>query len=370
MKTVLVVDDEPSIAQIAGDYLRHGGFCVLTASNGVDALALARAQRPDLIVLDLGLPRMDGLEVAKTLRREGNVPIIMLTARIEESDRLAGLELGADDYMTKPFSPRELVARVRSVLRRVDAAGAGGDVVRRGDLVIDNTRMQVTRGRAPIDFTPTEFQLFAAPARLASPRSAVRAADGRHLHHLLLLHGRRNDDRRVVVLRRGSPVRAAAAHLLRADLVVPRGWIVPARGGRLRRHAVAPAGAGCAAAASDGRHRPRAAQSARGAAGKTRRNAGRGLSARRGADQCGPAGNADALAPGGRPPYARAYRERHARAPEGAHRPWRADQRRGRILRRRGGGAPNQAGRARRARSAADRSRPAAHPRGAHQSHL
>ena len=165
MKTVLVVDDEPSIAQIAGDYLRHGGFCVLTASNGVDALALARAQRPDLIVLDLGLPRMDGLEVAKTLRREGNVPIIMLTARIEESDRLAGLELGADDYMTKPFSPRELVARVRSVLRRVDAAGAGGDVVRRGDLVIDNTRMQVTRGGAPIDFTPTEFQLFAALAR-------------------------------------------------------------------------------------------------------------------------------------------------------------------------------------------------------------
>ncbi|PYR82584.1 MAG: DNA-binding response regulator [Acidobacteria bacterium] len=165
MKTVLVVDDEPSIAQIAGDYLRHGGFCVLTASNGVDALALAREQRPDLIVLDLGLPRMDGLEVAKTLRREGNVPIIMLTARIEESDRLVGLELGADDYMTKPFSPRELVARVRSVLRRVDAAGAGGDVVRRGDLVIDNTRMQVTRGGAPIDFTPTEFQLFAALAR-------------------------------------------------------------------------------------------------------------------------------------------------------------------------------------------------------------
>src|SRR5438093_1351030 len=147
MKTILVVDDEPSIAQIAGDYLRHGGFGVITASNGVDALALARAQRPDLIVLDLGLPRMDGVEVAKTLRREGNVPIIMLTARIEESDRLAGLELGADDYMTKPFSPRELVARVRSVLRRVDAAGAGGDVLRRGDLVIDTSRMHVSRNR-------------------------------------------------------------------------------------------------------------------------------------------------------------------------------------------------------------------------------
>src|SRR2546423_3204240 len=165
MKTILVVDDEPSIAQIAGDYLRHGGFGVITASNGVDALALARAQRPDLIVLDLGLPRMAGIEVAKTLRREGNVPIIMLTARIEESDRLAGLELGADDYMTKPFSPRELVARVRSVLRRVDAAGVGGEVLRRGDLVIDNTRMRVTRGGTAIDLTATEFQLFAALAR-------------------------------------------------------------------------------------------------------------------------------------------------------------------------------------------------------------
>jgi DNA-binding response OmpR family regulator len=165
MKTILVVDDEPSIAQIAGDYLRHGGFGVITASNGLDALMLARAQRPDLIVLDLGLPRLDGIEVAKTLRREGNIPIIMLTARIEESDRLAGLELGADDYMTKPFSPRELVARVRSVLRRVDASGGGGDVLRRGNLVIDNARMWVSRDGDPIDLTPTEFQLVAALAR-------------------------------------------------------------------------------------------------------------------------------------------------------------------------------------------------------------
>jgi DNA-binding response OmpR family regulator len=165
MKTILVVDDEASIAQIAGDYLRHGGFGVMTASNGVDALALARAQRPDLIVLDLGLPRLDGIEVARTLRREGDIPIIMLTARIEESDRLAGLELGADDYMTKPFSPRELVARVRSVLRRVDAAGTGVELLRRGDLVIDNTRMHVSRNGAVIDLTPTEFQLVAALAR-------------------------------------------------------------------------------------------------------------------------------------------------------------------------------------------------------------
>jgi DNA-binding response OmpR family regulator len=184
MKTILVVDDEPSIAQIAGDYLRHGGFGVITACNGVDALTLARAQRPDLIVLDLGLPRMDGIEVARTLRREGNIPIIMLTARIEESDRLAGLELGADDYMTKPFSPRELVARVRSVLRRVDPSGGGGDVLRRGDLVIDNARMQVLRDGTPIDLTPTEFQLLAAlaqkPGRIftrAQLLDAVRGTD-------------------------------------------------------------------------------------------------------------------------------------------------------------------------------------------------
>jgi len=165
MKTILVVDDEVSIAQIAGDYLRHGGFGVITASNGVDALTLARAQRPDLIVLDLGLPRMDGIEVAKTLRREGNCTFILLTARVEESPRLAGPELWADDSMTKPCSPRELVARVRSVLRRVDAAGAGTDILRRGDLLIDHTRMQVSRNGAAIDLTPTEFQLFAAVAR-------------------------------------------------------------------------------------------------------------------------------------------------------------------------------------------------------------
>src|SRR4029079_2011403 len=108
MKTILVVEDEPSIAQIAADYLRHGGFGVITASNGVDALNLARAQRPDLIVLDLGLPRLECGAVARTHSREATVPMIMLTARVEESDRLAGLELGADDYMTKPFSPREL----------------------------------------------------------------------------------------------------------------------------------------------------------------------------------------------------------------------------------------------------------------------
>src|SRR5437667_5461264 len=134
MKTILVVDDEREIAQIARDYLQHAGFAVISAADGARALETARARRPDLVVLDLGLPGLDGIEVARTLRRESNVPIIMLTARVEESDRLLGLQVGADDYVTKPFSPRELVARVVAVLRRSEASTGGGDVVRLADL--------------------------------------------------------------------------------------------------------------------------------------------------------------------------------------------------------------------------------------------
>jgi DNA-binding response OmpR family regulator len=171
MKSVLVVEDEPRIAQIVQDYLRHAGFGVLTAADGASALALARDRQPDLVVLDLGLPAVDGLEVAKHLRRESQVPLIMLTARVEESDRLTGLELGADDYITKPFSPRELVARVRAVLRRAepraarDEADTANDVLRRGDLVIDPRKMTMTRAGAAINLTPTEFELATALAR-------------------------------------------------------------------------------------------------------------------------------------------------------------------------------------------------------------
>src|SRR5439155_17011149 len=125
--------------------------------DGVEALQLARARRPDLVVLDLGLPRLGGLEVARALRADREVPIVMLTARVEESDRLLGLELGADDYITKPFSPRELVARVKAVLRRADAGSAADTVFRRGELTIDVPRQQVSRGQAPIELTPTEF---------------------------------------------------------------------------------------------------------------------------------------------------------------------------------------------------------------------
>src|SRR5919106_6795269 len=119
-KSVLVVDDEPKIVEVVGDYLRSAGFSVTTAVDGEGAVASARSRPPDLVVLDLGLPGLDGLDVARELRRSSAVPIIMLTARGEETDRVLGLELGADDYLVKPFSPRELLARVRAVLRRTE----------------------------------------------------------------------------------------------------------------------------------------------------------------------------------------------------------------------------------------------------------
>jgi two-component system, OmpR family, alkaline phosphatase synthesis response regulator PhoP len=167
MKHVLVVDDEPRIAEIARDYLERSGFRVSIAGNGADALAFARTRNPDLIVLDLGLPMMDGLDVTRMLRKHSNVPIIMLTARVDESDKLIGLELGADDYVTKPFSPKELVARVRAVFRRIDATLGRGDaatVIRVGDVTLDKQRMQATVGKRPIDLTTTEFELVATLA--------------------------------------------------------------------------------------------------------------------------------------------------------------------------------------------------------------
>jgi two-component system, OmpR family, alkaline phosphatase synthesis response regulator PhoP len=164
MKHILVVDDEPRIAEIARDYLERAGFRATTAGSGADALAIARTKRPDLIVLDLGLPHIDGLDVTRALRKQSNVPIIMLTARVDESDKLIGLELGADDYMTKPFSPKELVARVRAVLRRIDAAPERGELIRAGDLTLDKRRMQASVGKRSIELTSTEFELLATLA--------------------------------------------------------------------------------------------------------------------------------------------------------------------------------------------------------------
>jgi two-component system alkaline phosphatase synthesis response regulator PhoP len=164
--TILVVDDEPRIVQLVRDYLEHGGFTVLVASDGPSALRSARTGRPDLVVLDLGLPGIDGLDVARALRREGGVPIIMLTARTEESDKLVGLELGADDYLTKPFSPKELVARVRAVLRRAEGLRSPSELVRVGsDVELDEARMEARFGGRRVDLTRTEFQLVATMAR-------------------------------------------------------------------------------------------------------------------------------------------------------------------------------------------------------------
>ena len=161
-----MVDDEPRIVQLVRDYLEHGGFTVLVASDGPAALRSARTGRPDLVILDLGLPGLDGLDVARALRREGEVPIIMLTARTEESDKLVGLELGADDYMTKPFSPKELVARVRAVLRRAEGLRSPTDVIRVGaDVEMDVPRMAAQFGERRVDLTKTEFQLLATMAR-------------------------------------------------------------------------------------------------------------------------------------------------------------------------------------------------------------
>jgi DNA-binding response OmpR family regulator len=164
--TILVVDDEPRIVQLVRDYLEHGGFTVLTATDGPSALRSARTGRPDLVVLDLGLPGLDGLDVARSLRRDGAMPIIMLTARTDESDKLVGLELGADDYLTKPFSPKELVARVRAVLRRASEAAVPSDVIRVGaDVELDVPRLEARFSGRRVDLTKSEFQIVAAMAR-------------------------------------------------------------------------------------------------------------------------------------------------------------------------------------------------------------
>ncbi len=165
MKTILVVDDEARIVDLARDYLEHAGFGVLTAADGRSGLALARTRTPDLIVLDLGIPEPDGLDVIRSIRRESNLPIIVLTARDDELDKLLGLELGADDYITKPFSPRELVARVRAVLRRLEPGDAPGDLIHAGEVTLDVPRMRVDVGGRAVDLTPTEFELLATMAR-------------------------------------------------------------------------------------------------------------------------------------------------------------------------------------------------------------
>ena len=178
---ILVIDDEPEIVVICRDYLHASGFEVITAADGMQGLAQARQHKPDLVILDLMLPGMDGLDVCRSLRHDGNIPIIMLTARIEEADRLVGLELGADDYITKPFSPRELVARVRTVLRRA-SGDTSSDIIRAGEITLDRTRYQASFPDRSITLTPTEFELLATlmsqPGRIFTRAQLLNAVRG------------------------------------------------------------------------------------------------------------------------------------------------------------------------------------------------
>ncbi len=180
---ILVVDDELQIVRVARSYLEKTGYRVLTASNGKEALFVARHEKPDLVVLDLQMPEMDGLEFTRRARAEQpDIAIIMLTARVEEMDRILGLELGADDYMTKPFSPRELVARVRAVLRRAQAAPAPVEVLQIKNLRLDKSRREATLAGERLDLTPTEFDLLAtlmsAPGRAFSRADLLEAVQG------------------------------------------------------------------------------------------------------------------------------------------------------------------------------------------------
>jgi two-component system, OmpR family, alkaline phosphatase synthesis response regulator PhoP len=180
-KKILVIDDEPKIVEICRDYLKAGGYEVVSAADGANGLAAIRREKPDLIVLDLMLPGMDGLDLCRQLRKESNVPVIMLTARVDEADKLVGLELGADDYITKPFSPRELVARVRTVLRRA-GGGATLDVLRVGELTLDRERYVVILPAREETLTPTEFEILftlaSQPGRIFTRSQLLNAVHG------------------------------------------------------------------------------------------------------------------------------------------------------------------------------------------------
>jgi DNA-binding response OmpR family regulator len=181
-QTILVVDDEPQLVKVLRGYLEQAGFRVVTAHDGSMALTQYKHEKPDLILLDLNMPGLDGIDVARRLRATSSVPIIMVTARVEETDRLIGLELGADDYVTKPFSPREVVARVRAVLRRAEAEPTTPEIIRVADIVIDLTRHTVTCKDKPLDLTPTEFGLLVAlarePGRAFNRLQLLKAAQG------------------------------------------------------------------------------------------------------------------------------------------------------------------------------------------------
>ena len=158
---ILVVEDELDIIKLVRAYLEKAGYAVVTATAGQEALSVFRHERPNLVILDLNLPGMDGLDVCRALRRQSDVPIIMLTARLDETDRLIGLEMGADDYIVKPFSPREVVARTRAVLRRAEGEPVKPDVIAAGEIALDMPRRQASKVGRPLDLTTMEFDLLA-----------------------------------------------------------------------------------------------------------------------------------------------------------------------------------------------------------------
>jgi two-component system alkaline phosphatase synthesis response regulator PhoP len=180
-KKILVIDDEMQIVEICSDYIKAAGFDVITASNGLKGLAAVRREKPDLIVLDLMMPEMDGLDFCRTLRRENDTPIIILTARVDETDKLIGLELGADDYITKPFSPRELVARIRVVLRRTSNEPTS-DIIRIGQVELDRAHYHLKLPERTIILTSTEFDILATlmsqPGRIFSRAQLLNIVRG------------------------------------------------------------------------------------------------------------------------------------------------------------------------------------------------
>ncbi len=181
-KSVLIVDDDVKLVELLAVYFQKDGFIVYTAYDGLDALQAARKKQPDILVLDLMLPGMDGWDICRTLRKESEMPILMLTARDEESDRLVGLEIGADDYVTKPFSPKEVVARVKAILRRTRGTTGKAVQLRMGEIVVDLEQYQVTKGGEPVELTPTEFKivelLAGNPGRVFSRLQIVEQTQG------------------------------------------------------------------------------------------------------------------------------------------------------------------------------------------------
>lgn len=181
-KTILVVDDKASLRHMVSQYLTQEGFRVVTAENGQQALYAARQEKPHLILLDIMMPEMGGYDFMRIYSQESETPIILLTAKLDETDKVLGLELGADDYITKPFSPRELVARIRAVLRRMDKAAKPADILRVADITLDRDSRLVHVGQQQVNLTPTEFDLLTilmtTPGRVFSRANLLEAMQG------------------------------------------------------------------------------------------------------------------------------------------------------------------------------------------------